>query len=354
MNINELAIYSFRNVDELVLDCNAGFNLILGPNGSGKTSILEAIYYLSYGKSFRKTQNAKVIQHGHSSLCVRAILSGEKHLGIQRHSNGSMDLKINGELAKSKADVASLLPIQLINPDSYRFFDDGPDWRRKLIDWGLFHVEHQYLSVWRKFQRLLKQRNAALRKQGVKYDDLQAWDVPYVELSNAITSLRQGYVELLQNKVIELSKAFNFFADLSFSYDRGWRGKLSEALYSSFVRDSILGYTQKGPQRADMKILVNGHPAAHHLSRGQQKSLVTIIKLAQAYIYKESLNKSCVFLIDDLPSELDKSNQDKLLSALSDLGGQVFITAIDRNDLFSHDCFKGLAPVVLNVSSVLV
>lgn len=332
MQLVRLKANCFRNLAELDIEFSPGFNFIYGPNGSGKSSLLEAIYFLSLGRSFRSSLASRAIQYDAKGFNLFSSILGKcsTTLGLEKIRKGKTKIKI-GNSSNSVSELAKLLPLQLINPNSYHLLSGGPRARRQFIDWGVFHVEPQFLQIWQRFQQVLKQRNAALQ-QDVPMNQIKIWNLELVEVSNEITTLREKYVEQLTPLITELIKKLLTLQGLSINFYQGWNEKFSldSILNSSFTRDSNLAYTQFGPHRADLAIKLNGNPVHEVLSRGEQKLLTCALQLAQGLLLKKITSKSCIYLLDDLFSELDLVKQHMFMHLLNSLEAQVFITAIEE------------------------
>lgn len=338
MTLLHTTITHLRNLSQVSLNPCGQFNLIHGENGSGKTSILEAIYLLSFGRSFRCQGADSLISYEQSQLTVFAKILGRHGetwpVGVEKHRiAGNSRIRIAEQDARSAAELAKILPLQLINSDSYRILEEGPKFRRQFIDWGVFHVEHSFFGIWQRMQRVLKQRNAALKAQ--KTDHIQVWDEELIELTNKMTLLRQSYLEKLIPILREIIIPFMPDWALDIDYFLGWnpRQTFEEALTNAFVRDQLLGYTQLGAHRADLRISVENKPATEILSRGQKKILFNALQLAQGLLLKKLTGQSCVYLIDDLPAELDQRTKLQMISILKALEAQVFVTGIEGDEL---------------------
>ncbi len=334
MSLDYIHITNFRNLRAIELKLSSGFNFFLGDNGSGKTSILEAVYFLTHGRSFRTSSINRIIHHDATAFTLFGMFSYQDQMsgqaGITRYRNGDSRIKVNGADNSTIVDLVNIQPLLLINPFTFHLLDAGPLYRRQFIDWGLFHVEHQFLTTWRKVQRILKQRNAALKYK----DDLQQakiWNTEFVASSKALNAFRQTYLEQLQPIFLTLATTLTRYQNITLHYYAGWDDSLdlAEVLDKAYIRDSLLGYTQYGPQKADIIIKCNNVPAVELLSRGEQKLLVYALKLAQGMLLQKMVNKNCIYLIDDLAAELDSDNQKKLFEILHTLNTQVLVTGVE-------------------------
>lgn len=334
--INNLKICNLRNIEACFLRLNPHYNFFFGNNGSGKTSILEAIYLLAVGRSFRSYLKDRIVTHRKHELTIFAELIHSKahkvKLGFSKIIEGKASLKINGEYCRSLAAAAKLIPVLLIDPNSYDLLEKGPKERRQYLDWGLFHVKPSYHEVSNKFQRCLKQRNAALKAQQAK-TICRTWDKELADLAKQITEYRQAYFTQLQPYFNDLLNILNLDIEIKAFYYPGWDKKyisLPMALEETWNKDFALGYTTCGPQKADVIYKINDIPAEDVLSRGQMKLLVSALQFTQGKLHTELTGENVIYLIDDLASELDKDNRQKLFALLEKIVGQVFITATDK------------------------
>lgn len=330
MSITRLSITQLRNLKEVnILPCPQ-LNFIFGANGSGKTSILEAISLLAHGRSFRTHKFRRLINHEHNQFAVFGLLNSEMAeipIGVSRHRNGETQFKVAGEVVQTSGQLAENLPLQIINADSFSLLSGSPSIRRQFFDWLVFHVKPDFRQQWKHLQRCLKQRNSLLRRDKIAYPDLLPWDHEICRLSACIQQSREYCLELF----IQAYKDFACGAPIELDYMSGWKfgEPLLEQLRGSFDKDKQQGYTSLGPHKSELKIRVEGIPAAEVLSRGQQKTLVTALHLAAASAFADVSGRCCVFLIDDMPAELDAEHIGLLGSWLNALGGQVFITGIN-------------------------
>ena len=339
MHIPHLEIFQVRNLQSLKIDCHPLANIIYGVNGSGKTSLLEAVYLLGRGRSFRHRDLRLVVNHQAEELVVSAKIEkgmpAKVHqMGVRRTSSGKFAARFDGKSLQAAVQLASELPLQLIDAHSFNLLEGGPSQRRQFLDWGVFHVEPSYTDLWRRFQKTLKQRNQLLRHGRMDEDSLRIWTAELIPLSEAITKYRQEYLIGLADHVAAVAEKFDGLGLLSVEYYRGWRDdcSLSEVMTGDVARDKLVGTTSHGAQKADLKIKVDGILASDSLSRGQIKLLVYALKLAQATYYHSKMGESCLFLLDDLPAELDHRHRRQVIDCLYDLDCQFFVTGVDKHD----------------------
>lgn len=334
MSLLRLNVTALRNLSAVTLSPSPRINILSGDNGSGKTSLLEAIYMLGLARSFRSSRLQPVIQYEQDALTIFgefASASGSRCLGVSRTRQGDFQIRIDGQTVRSAVQLAQALPLQLINPDSFRLLEGSPRIRRQFLDWGVFHVEPRFLQAWQRLQRALRQRNSWLRRGTIDAVAEAAWSRELSLASDEIDSYRRSYILALKPLFEATLAKLLVLPDLALSYYRGWDKdrELSEVLSTSLVRDQQLGHTQAGPQRADLRLRVGAYNAVDVLSRGQQKLVVCALKIAQGYMVNQSRSGECVYLVDDLPSELDEHHRQSLCGLLEDLNCQVFITCVD-------------------------
>jgi|SRR5579862_4103687 len=340
MAITLFRIKDFRNLSEVELvPCSRGLNIVYGDNGSGKTSLLESIYYLSLGRSFRTSLVSSLIRHSSEkfSLFAQLLNDAERHIpiGMERNLSGVLHLRCEEKEATTITELTALLPIRIINCYSYQLLESGPAFRRKYLDWGLFYQTNQFLPCWRAYERALKQRNVILRNRRPK-KELDVWTMELVKYGEELTKFRRDYVQTLSPFVIEMAKELLSLSHLEINYRVGWDETmdLTSALAHSYDYELRSGRTQWGPHRSDLDISINGLAAKHFLSRGQQKLLICAMILAQGLLLSRDMNKKLIYLVDDLPSELDWQSKRKLISLLSRQQTQVFITAIESKSIY--------------------
>jgi len=387
MYLKQLKISTFRNLNGASLEFSPQFNWIYGKNGSGKTSFLETIYLLSTGRSFRTRHAEEFIQDGHTSCVTAGSVFSKKgsqtiRLGVERHKTDGLRLRMNEQSCETLSEWVKVLPIQLINVDSYQLLGGPPKPRRQFLDWAMFHVEHSFYMHLQRYRRALKQRNAALRTPSFKNRDaVTHWNIELIEAGESINAMRREFLDTFYpvfehhlNKLLHLSGKGDGDAqsqresnqvresnqaeklnqskvstqergskedqnlesriNISLAFKSGWNEKLSleEALIASLDRDLALGYTSAGPHRADFSFyLEDDIPVETRLSRGQLKMFTSALFLARSHFVSAARDQDPVCLVDDLCSELDDEATERLLQGLMAQQAQVFITSIEKS-----------------------
>jgi len=350
--LKRFSVSHFRNYASLEFNPSSGLNIVYGSNGSGKTSLLEAIYTLSSGRSFRTHLAQKLIQHPQAAFVLYAELlvdGAVVNLGMKRGQQGIEALRRNNLPVKAISDIAKGFPVQVFHPQSIELVVGETSLRRSWLDWGLFHVEQDYGSLMRQYKLVLKQRNSLLRNsRRDKLREISVWDQQLTALSDRIDLLRKGYLKQIAPYFKRAIDQLLPSLGLTFDYYRGWNQESDFAvlLKDKLETDSENGYTSIGPHRADIRFKTNLGVAKDTLSRGQSKLLSYSLLLCQLYFLVESRGLTCLVLVDDLASELDACHQKLLLDALVSTGQQMIVTALDHEEL---PTLKELNPAVFHV-----
>lgn len=331
MALTRLQLTDFRCFESADLSLSSGRNLIQGANASGKTSLLEAFFYLSQGRSFRTSRSESLARAGAGGFLVAGQVE-DTHgrvipLGVKREA-GRTQMRLNREPARRLADLTRTLPVLSVDSGVHRLIEEGPGRRRRYLDWGVFHVEQAFFEVWRRYQRALRQRNELL-KQKAPDKLLASWTEELAEAGERLQAMRMRYFERL--KLVAEAMASQVLGGHRVVMDlrSGWRAEsLAASLAASRERDRQLGSTQVGPHRAEIRIELDGMLAQDRASRGQQKGLATGLILAQAQLFRSLADQPASLLLDDLAAELDPTHLGRVLEVLDDLGGQQVFTAI--------------------------
>lgn len=338
MRISSLQVDNLRVIESLSLAPNARVNIVTGDNGAGKTSLLEAIYLAGRGRSFRHTESRPFVRSGAVETTIVAKLRNtnkgtESILGLARGPKG-LRCRLNGEDVRRRSVLAETLPVQWIGSQPQAFLESGPDSRRRFLDMAMFHVEHDYLRLMSEYQRLLKQRNAALRSEGVHA--VHIWDARLAEIGSDISAKRKWVLTEIFTAVAAIMHPWDLGFSIDYHYHQGWskeRG-LQEDLKLRTAHDQRRGFTSRGPHRAELEIRCLERLAENVLSRGQQKMLVIAIHLATMdTIAAHRATRLPILLLDDLAAELDYENRQRVMQAVVGRDCQAFITRLSDDRL---------------------
>ncbi len=339
MQIRRLSLSQVRRFDVVELLPQPGINLLTGDNGAGKTSVLEALHVMAYGRSFRGRVRDGLIRQGQEAMEVfvdwEETLPGHtdmrRRAGL-RHTGQDWKGRLDGQDVAQLGNLCAALAVITFEPGSHALVSGGGEPRRRFLDWGLFHVEPDFLPLWRRYSRALKQRNALL-KQGGPARMLDTWDHELYEAGEPLTSRRQQYLERLQDRAVELAAILAPQLGIqALNLAPGWRRQdmsLADALLLARERDRQAGHTSVGPHRADWNVGFSAIPGRDALSRGQAKLTALACLLAQAEDYAAHRQHWPVIALDDLASELDRNHQERVLDRLRTGPAQVFITATE-------------------------
>jgi len=320
----------FRCLADVELELDPGANLFIGPNASGKTSLLEAAFFLSRGRSFRSRRRDALISHGEESFLLTGKAVGSLApvaLGV-RGSRKTTEWHVGGAPAAGIADLAEQFPAQIIDPEVHKLLEEGPGRRRRYLDWGVFHVEHGFLPNWRRYHLALRQRNAAL-KQDASDDELAGWDQELASSGETLVKQRDAYLARLADPLGTIGTAL-LGSPISLVHHRGWdlEQPLLVALANDRRRDRRYKATQLGPHRGDVVVQVAGRTAKDHVSRGQQKLVAAGLMLAQLQIQEQEKPGRSALLLDDPAAELDGENLARLMALVRRVPAQLWVTSL--------------------------
>ncbi len=344
-HISKYFVENFRNIGSLDVEPAPGLNAIIGGNGAGKTGFLESLSVLAHGKSFRTHKYASLIRESKQGFTLFATSDMDDGrsgvpVGVQRVRNGNFSIKLDGRKISSSSELARELPLIVINSSSFKLLEGSPRERRGFFDWLVFHVKHDFSSLWRQVTRCYKQRNSLLKRDKIRYSDLEPWDIEIARLCAIIDALRADCFSILLDELRRLleglGEQYSFLEDIDMKLKSGWREGDADylaQLRDNFTRDAAYGYSALGPQKADLVIRSGRLPVDEFLSRGQLKLLICALYITEAKILIREAKKTPIFAIDDLPAELDEVNQRQLGVWLRELDAQVFVTGIEEGFL---------------------
>ena len=336
MALQSLLVHNLRIIENLEASFAADANLFVGENGAGKTSILEAIDILSRGRSFRERRTSPLLRRDSEELTISgkiASLDQTARLGIQKSSRQTT-LHCNQEKVASIANHASFLPVLSMHPDTHQLIQGSGKHRRNYIDWSAFHVKPLFLQQWRDYSKCLRQRNVALREQ-VSDEEISVWTQKLGALGEKVNDARSEIFSEISPIFAEFISILLPECEISLIYQQGWPEKvdLESSLREAHSLEQHSKTTKHGPHRADVKIFLNQQEASAAASRGQQKLIAACLLLAQIDHIQRYSEQKCVVLLDDIRAELDQKHAHALVSALQTLGCQVFITAIEAEQV---------------------
>lgn len=331
MAIALLKAQNFRIYEELVCKPHPKLNLIVGKNAAGKTSLLEALFVACRGKSFREGQPGELTRSGAADW---SIFLEDEHFGLQTrigvgYRKKTITNRLNGHDVRLP-EIVRQLPLQLIDPLAHRLLDDGPTYRRSFVDWGVFHVEHGFLSVWRRYQRALKQRNRSLKNKASDRE-VEAWNAELSEAGQAVAAFRSAHISETADRLGYWAEKLLGDSEVEMTWQQGWSGNLSleDCLRQNIDQHRRMGSTTHGPHRAELKIGFAGNRAKGRISRGQQKMLITAMVLAQASVLVSRGIREPILLLDDFAAELAPEFQERLADSLLAYPGQKFVTSFE-------------------------
>jgi DNA replication and repair protein RecF len=335
LKFERLQLRALRCIADASLDFAPGFNVLVGANGAGKTSVLEAAFLLSHGRSFRSGAREALLQRGSPGLSIFSSV---------RHQDGRLvrlGLGREGSRWEARVEGQDVLIGQLVRecavvcfePGSHALIAGAAEERRRFLDWGVFHVEQDFFGTWRRYQRALKQRNSLLRSDQAADDGLYGpWESELGRSGGQIDQWRRAYLDALAVYLREQVAALvPELGDMDMRYKPGWTDDvgLAEVLASQRRRDLARGHTSAGPHRADWSISFQHAPQREHLSRGQEKLVALACLLAQAGLDAERRGEWPVICLDDLASELDLAHQTAVIGRLQAVPAQVLITGTE-------------------------
>lgn len=335
MRLESLRIRGLRCLDEVTVPLSPGITVFAGPNGAGKTSLLEAAFLLSHARSFRSGSKDALLKRGEAGLSVFAELrhvdGRARRVGLGRQG-ARWEARMDGE-AVTLSELVGECAVVCFEPGSHALIAGGAEERRRYLDWGVFHVEHDFMLAWRRYQRALKQRNSLLRSSVTAPDSqFSPWEAELAGSAAIIDRQRQLYLGALRPHLCTSVQALlPELGAMELRYRRGWAegGELIDLLAQQRGRDLARGHTTLGPHRGDWSIVFEQAPLREHLSRGQEKLTALACVLAQASLYAERRGEWPVVCLDDLASELDKPHQAALVGQLQAVGAQVLVTGTE-------------------------
>lgn len=348
MRLLSLQAENYRNIISAELIPGRELTVICGNNGQGKTNLLEAVWLLTGGKSFRGGKDAELIRRGEPFAVLEAVTQRddetESHVRITVGSPESEKpgrrARVNGVDRGRAAGIAGSFPAVVFDPGHLSLVKGSPDGRRKFLDAALCQLYPGYLTVYRRYARAMTQKNALLKKYEITPgagDILDALNLELAARGEEIQRRRIDYLALLAPFAVENYRRLSHGAEtMAVSYQPMFQpGSLHALLWEKRAEEIRAGMSLYGPHREDFEITLDGHSARVFASQGQQRSTVLSLKLAEAACVKEITDQWPVMLLDDVLSELDESRKAYLLTRMEEK--QTFVTSCDDADFLKTD-----------------
>lgn len=339
MTLEHLELNYFRSYENYEIELHQRLNLVIGPNGSGKTNLLEALYVLARAKSFR-ARDDELITHGTDWFRLQTQNSKHKWaVSYQQQPTKTKIIKLDQQ-PKKLEDYIGKLPVVLFEPTDLNIINGSPADRRRWLDAMLAGLDGRYFSTLVRYRRVLKQRNVLLRKNPSDLlSQLFAWDVKLAELGQYLYTERQKLIEYFSHHTNkQYQEISQHKATIKTSYISGYDGPaktyaewLLNSLNRHVKRDQILGHTGDGPHRDDVAIEFAGYPIQNLASRGEIRTMILVYKILELQFLESRINSRPLLLLDDVFSELDTRRRDYLLAKLSSY--QSVVTATDLHGL---------------------
>lgn len=337
MFLRRLYLYSFRNIQETVIEFSEGMNVIYGLNAQGKTALLEAIYFLITGHSFRTPHLTDLILQGSSSFFLEAnfIKHGIEHKMKVSFGSHGRKLIINSTSHTSFTHLLGLLQGVVTTPNDQDLIKGTPSIRRQFLDDQLIQCDPLYAHHLQRYQRAMKQRNHLLKARNTV--SIESWEYELANSASYLIHQRRKLISDLTTLIQLLHSSINVDGEnVGLNYQTsaplGEMESLKEYYLSEFQqnrhRELELGYSLSGPHRDDVDITLSGQSIRHFASEGQQRGCVAILKLAEWLRLKDQVDEMPLMLIDDIGLGMDTHRRERISDYLSHLG-QVFVTGVD-------------------------
>tara|TARA_B100001142_G_scaffold1163_1_gene1175 strand:- start:10515 stop:11591 length:1077 start_codon:yes stop_codon:yes gene_type:complete len=337
--LTNISIKHFRCFESVEISLSPGINFFYGCNGSGKTSMLEAVFIFSSGKSFKSSNPSSLIKHKKDDFYLKGFDSKKGYIvEVEKNQNKPISVKLNNNKIVTSRLIKEF-PCTPIHNNTFSFTDAPPDFRRKLLDRSIFIAEQAFSSSWFSFYRTLKQRNALLKDNRIS--DIYAWNQKLSDEGKVLTDYRKDFFDktiLEFNNLLEIlepNNVFDFFDLISIEFYKGWDSikSLKETLENNLQKDLQRKTTTQGPHKADIKFLINNEDARQILSRGEQKFFSILWSCAQHEVLKRLYEIEATLIIDDIKSELDERVFGLFVELLKLNKNQVIFSCIE-------DCFS--------------
>jgi len=336
MFLKDLFLVDFKNFSNLSIDLDRGMNIFVGPNGSGKTNLLDAIHYLSMTKSAVNPYDSGNISYGSPSFSIRTTLiedGDDKNISCVYHKGGKKIIKVNDSEHDRLSHHIGVLPVIMVSPADHDLIHGGNEYKRRFIDGAISQTNSRYLQWLLRYNKALKHRNALLRQFEItmnrEFEQLHPYDHELLNLGKKISETRQEYILQLQPVFDEIYDSLGGDEDqVELKFSSLWMEEDPESNYQNALKkDLIVQRTTCGSHRDRLDFLIDDHPIHRHGSQGQQKTFIVSLKFSQYKLMCKTASSKAVILLDDIFDKLDEKRVDQLMTLLaSDMFGQIFLT----------------------------
>ncbi len=355
MYIKSLKLENFRNYNNISVNFHPGVNILIGDNAQGKTNLIEAIYMMSFAKSFRTRKDRDIIMFDRNYAKVEAVIEGDD--GEQPFSMlikpDNKYISYDGVKISKMTDLLEKVYVVIFSPEDLKLVKDSPDRRRKFIDRELSKLRPSYYENLYKYKKVLKQRNAYLKEESIQTDILKIWDYKLSEYGTEIIRKRKDFVEKIEKVSSDIHRSITSGKETltvkyepNIIYSENMMSDFIETTEKNLEKDLSQRTTSRGPHKDDIKICINGVDVRNFGSQGQQRTAALSLKLAEIKLIKEITGEDAVLLLDDVLSELDKTRQTYLINCLNDV--QIFITTTEISDDVAESFPKGITYHIKN------
>ena len=339
MILQQLSIINFKNIAQADLSFSDNINCFLGNNGMGKSNLLDAIYYLSFCKSFTHVVDSQNIRHGEEFFMLQGVYERNEmpevlSCGIRRRQKKSF--KRNKKEYSRLSDHIGFAPLVMVSPDDITLIQGGSEERRRFIDMVISQWDKPYLDTLIRYNKALEQRNTLLRQE---VSDPMLYEIWEEQMAHAATIIYDTRNRFLNEFIPVFNRFYNLISNGNEQVGLSYRSHMSDGnilqqLADTRSRDLILGYTTKGIHRDDMEMTLDEYPMKRIGSQGQCKTYLIALKLAQYDFLAHNGNTTPILLLDDLFDKLDSERVERIMQLVSsDIFGQIFITDTNREYL---------------------
>ena len=339
VSFTNISIKNFRCFNNVDLTLSPGINFFYGPNGSGKTSVLESVFLFSSGKSFKSTDLSSLIKYKSKNFSLKGFDGAKGYIvEINKNTNSSINIKLNNKRITTSKLIREF-PCTPIHNNTFSFANASPDFRRKLLDRSIYIAENNFSRNWFSFYRTLKQRNSLIKNSRIS--DIYTWNKKLSDDGTILNNFRKSFFENTLDEfnflvdLLNTKDFFEFFEVITIDFFQGWDEdeSLLDSLNNNNEKDLIRKTTTAGPHKSDIKFFINNIDARQILSRGEQKIFSVLWSCAQHEVLKKKYNIDATLIIDDIKSELDDRIFNVFVELLKHINNQIIFSCID-------DCFS--------------